>query len=238
MLKRILDSPLTGALAAIVSALWEGFWLIGPPLGLTKSDSRSYLAFGLLALLLSGGQSFYALKRENKELRDKVFSAPQLAAQGISSTATNVGAEFHHIKIANLPKGSLGRQTAEKVAGTVEICDENGKSLALRRIHRWAGSPQVPGFPYVADLQLPIDIEPNGISHPLDVVLKFDGDLDFFTHNNESVAKYGYRDPNYQFPPGTYIASISVSGKNVVAQFRCRIINRGRNTKLDVQLLD
>src|SRR2546430_8209812 len=101
MLKRIINSPWSGAMVALASAIWQGFWLVGPPLGLTKSDERWYLALGLFALLLSGGQAFYVLKREIKKLKELIHSAPNLVARGISSSLTNVGAEFYHMKIAN-----------------------------------------------------------------------------------------------------------------------------------------
>jgi len=85
-------------------------------------------------------------------------------------------------------------------------------------------------------LQLPIDIDANGIEHSLDIVHKFDGDSDFFTHNNESVARYGYKDPNYKFGPGTYLANVDIKGKNIAATFRCKIVNLGANNKLDVSV--
>lgn len=235
MFKTILNSPWSGAVGALMSALWEGFWLT--PIGLSGSDVKWYLALGLFAMLLSGGQAFYILKKKNTALEDKINSAPNLVACRTSDARTNVGADFYHLKIANDPTGTLNRQTAEKVVGTVQICDQYGQPLAPARVHRWAASPYIPGFPNASDLQLPIDIDANGIEHSFDVVLKFEEESEFFTHNNESVARYGYKDPNYKFGPGTYIANIDIKGKNIAAKFRCKIVNLGANSKLDVSVL-
>ena len=186
----------------------------------------------VLSLLL-----FVALYKLQEQIDAEHDSAPNLVVRVSSPLRTNVGADFYHLNIANVPKGIFARQTAEKVAGTVEICAEDGQPLRPPRVHRWAASPQIPGLPQVADLQLPIDIDPNGVEHRLDIVLKFDGDSDFYTHNNESVAKYGFKDPEYRFGPGPYIANIRIQGKNAAARFSCRIVNSGANSKLSITLI-
>jgi hypothetical protein len=66
MLKQLLDSPWTGAVIVLLSFVWEGFWLIGPPLG---SDRKTYLLWGLVALMVSAAQAFFVLTRENRGLK-------------------------------------------------------------------------------------------------------------------------------------------------------------------------
>ena len=107
---RLLKSPWTGAVGAIASAIWEGFWLLGAPIGLTKSDVRWYLAIGVFTMLLAGGQSFYVLKKRIAELESILDAFPKLIARGTSYLRTNVGADFHHLKIANDPTGTKHRQ--------------------------------------------------------------------------------------------------------------------------------
>jgi hypothetical protein len=68
MLRRILDSPWAGAVGAIGAFLWEGFWLMGPPIGLTARERTPYLVWGLAALGICAYQSFAALLRENDRL--------------------------------------------------------------------------------------------------------------------------------------------------------------------------
>jgi len=224
-------------MVAVVSVFWQAFWLVGPPLGITSNEKKWYLAIGLFCLLISGGQAFYLLTKENRALKDVIHSAPQLVARGVTFGRTNIGADFYHLKIINDPKGALHRETAEKVAGTVQICDEKGTPLVPARLHRWAASPFIPGRPHQSDLQLPIDIDANGVEHSFDIAHKFDADSAFYTHNNESVAKYGYRDPNYGFEPGTYIVNVDIKGKNTAAAFKCKITNCGVNEKLQIELI-
>jgi hypothetical protein len=102
----------------------------------------------VLSLLL-----FVAVYKLQNQIDVEHDSAHNLVARISSPIRTNVGADFYHLNIANAPKGILARQTADKVAGTVQICDEDGQPLMPARIHRWAASPQIPGLPQVADLQ-------------------------------------------------------------------------------------
>jgi hypothetical protein len=186
----------------------------------------SCAAFGLLALF-----GAYRLQMQVDSEHD---SMPRLVQCGTSDMRTNVGADFYHLRVANEPKGIAGRETAKRLAGTVQICDENEIPLGPERIHRWAASAQIPGYPSKADLDLAIDIDPNGIPHLFDIALKFQEDAEFYTHNNQSVAQQGYRDPQFRFGPGTYIAVIKIKGSNANATFRCRIVNPGMNRKLTV----
>jgi hypothetical protein len=237
-LRKLWESPWSGAMGAIAFILWEAFWLVGPPIGLTKSDARPYLVFGLSAIFVAGAQAFYALIQINRNLEKQLAAAPRLVEKGTSEIRSNIQADFHYLRVANDPEGSQQRETAKKVAGTVSIFDNLGKLLAPARVHRWAASPQIPGYPATADLQLPIDIDANGIGHPLDVAHKWENEADFYTHNNESVAKHGFKDPNYKFGPGKYTAEIELKGMNTKAVIACQIVNRGPNTKLEITAIN
>ena len=211
-------------LAPLLATAWSYVWTLSK--GLCVSGAI------FVALLI------IACFRLQSRIDEDHNSAPNLIARGTSYLITNVGADFYHLRIANDPVGILDRQTAQRLAGTVQICDAGGKPMVPARVHRWAASPQNIPLPQVADSQLPIDIEPNGMEHLFDVALKFEGDSAFFTHNNESVSKYGYRDPSYGFEPGIYIAVISIQGLNTRATFRCKIVNLGAAHKLDVQVME
>jgi hypothetical protein len=67
-----MDSPWAGAAISMVLVVWEGFWIIGPPLGLTSHDRNAYLCWGLVGLVISGCQAFSALLRENSSLKNKL----------------------------------------------------------------------------------------------------------------------------------------------------------------------
>src|ERR1700737_848267 len=68
MRRRLRESPWVGAVGAIASFAWEGFWLIGPPLGYSVSDRKWYLFWGLVALAISNFQAFFVLLKQNKQL--------------------------------------------------------------------------------------------------------------------------------------------------------------------------
>lgn len=192
----------------------------------TQGVIASSLIFAVMATI-----GAYRLQKKSDDDHDSI---PHLVAKGTSDLHTNVGADFYHLQIANEPRGVLDRKTAEKLAGTVQICDEGGTPLAPARIHRWAASAQIPGYPSKADLELAIDIDPNSIPHLFDIALKYQGEADFYTHNNQSVAQHGYRDPHFRFGPGKYIAVIDITGRNASARFRYRIVNSGVNSKLSL----
>jgi hypothetical protein len=59
MLQRFRNSPWVGAVVAMCAILWEGFWLIGPPLGIVKAERPLYLFWGVVALSVAAFQSFY-----------------------------------------------------------------------------------------------------------------------------------------------------------------------------------
>ena len=69
MFNRIAKSHWTGAVIALCFVVWNGFWLVGPAIGLTRADRPWYLFWGLTALVVAGFQSFFILIRENKRLQ-------------------------------------------------------------------------------------------------------------------------------------------------------------------------
>jgi hypothetical protein len=73
MFKGIVASPWTGAVTSLCSIVWEGFWLIGPPIGIGRNDRKPYLLWGLAALSIAGFQAFYTLLRENRRLKEKLI---------------------------------------------------------------------------------------------------------------------------------------------------------------------
>jgi len=69
MFNMLINSPWTGAVLATLFVVWDGFWLIGPAIGLTKADRPWYLLWGLIAIWIAGFQSFFVLIRDNKRLQ-------------------------------------------------------------------------------------------------------------------------------------------------------------------------
>jgi hypothetical protein len=145
---------------------------------------------------------------------------------------------FYHLRIANEPKGRTSRQTARKVAGRAAILFSDGTEACAGKLHRWEhtfGPAEVGKF---ADLYQATDIPPNGVEVSLDIAMKYDEDECFYTPTNETATMFpDFRDTRYKFAPGVYLATIRLSGENVDTSLRCRIVNRGKNEKLEVTFL-
>jgi hypothetical protein len=92
MRRRLRESPWVGAVGAIASFVWEGFWLIGPPVGYSISDRKWYLFWGLVALAISNFQAFFVLLKQNKHL-----SAALDEKQKIRQTKEAVGKLLLHV---------------------------------------------------------------------------------------------------------------------------------------------
>jgi hypothetical protein len=147
---------------------------------------------------------------------------------------------FYHLKIVNEPTNAINRKVAEKVAARVQMFNENGTPAATERLHRWEDSPSPAEAGKAADRLLPLDISPSGVEYKLDIAMKYDEDDAFHTPNNETVLKGSpdWREEEFKFPPGTYIAEIHFRGANVVTDLKCQIVNRGKGAKLEITPLD
>lgn len=75
-IRKVAQSPWTGAIGALLSIGWEAFWLIGPPIGIDNANRRSYLVWGLLALAITAVQTFTVQRLRIREL--EVAMAPKL----------------------------------------------------------------------------------------------------------------------------------------------------------------
>jgi hypothetical protein len=143
---------------------------------------------------------------------------------------------FYHLKIANEPTGETDRKVAEKVAARVQIFHQNGTPAANERLHRWEDSPGPAEAGKMADRLLPLDISPSGVEYNLDIAMKYDEDESFYTPNNETVmtGSPDWREEDFKFPPGTYVARIQLRGANVATNLAYQIVNKGKGAKLEI----
>lgn len=142
---------------------------------------------------------------------------------------------FYHLRIANEPKGKASRQSARKVAGTVRILFSDGNEACAGKLHKWEHTFGPAELGKFADLHQAIDIPPSGIEVNLDIGMKYDEDDCFYTPTNETATIHkDFRDARYKFCPGVYFASVRLAGENVETSLRCRIVNKGKNEKLEV----
>jgi hypothetical protein len=194
-------------------------------------QQRAASAVGGAPRLLCKGVS--SIKGAITVYEDDMTSSP------LVSTARVVGRPFfYHLKIANEPTGTIERKVAKKVAGRVQMFHENGTPAARERLHRWENSPGPREVGKSADQLVAIDIPPNGIECNLDIAMKYESEDSFYTPNNETAMRIadapGWREEDFKFPPGIYIAKVHLSGINVVTDLRCQIVNKGVGSKLEI----
>lgn len=194
--------------------------------------------------------------RHTQALQAKLDGMPRLAYKGISfhdnsiATAELSGSPlvptgrmivigrptFYHVRIANEPTGIVNRAIAQQVAARVQMFHENGTAAAAERLHRWEDSPEVQQVQKQADRLLPLDIPPSGVEYKLDIAMKYDGDDCFYTPNNETVinGSRDWREHDFAFPPGVYLARVHLQGANVSTEMRFQIVNKGKGPKLEI----
>lgn len=242
-----------GALIAAILhgfAVVRGLWLLAVVL----------LSAALIFLALQELQQRFPalLKVEGKE-DEANECAPKLVCRGVSFhkqpiveysteltgspvvptlTSRIVGIpDFYHLEICNEPMGKTNRKVAEKVAATVLMLHENGTPAAVERLHRWEHSLEPIQAGKAADQSLPVDILPSGIHCNLDIAMKYDQDDAFYTPNNDTAMPgkpRDWREEEFKFPPGTYIAEIHFRGVNVVSNMKYQIVNKGKGSKLEI----
>lgn len=220
--------------APLLHTVWTDVWAVRT--GLQVS------AVILIALLV---RACFRLQTVNDEIMD---GRPKLIAKGLSfvddqpivnmRTGQIIGKPvFYHLKIENAPTGMVDRHTARKVAGTVVLSNEAGTVVCERKLHRWEQQPSPAEAGKSADLLQALDIPPSGIECKLDIAMKYVDEADFYTPTNQSVQYQGYRDPRYRFGPGVYIAAVRLSGENISTDVRCKIVNKGKGSNLEIGLL-
>lgn len=217
------------------------------------TSTRARFEIALLAALIAILAAAYRIQ---KALDDTLTGLPKLVCKRVThrpspiirrsvdttSSPVTVRQEivgmpvFYHLNIANEPTGMSDRRTAEKVAGRVQIFHEAGEPAANERLHRWADSPGPgdPGAGKQADRLLPLDIPPSGVEYKFDIAMKYDDDDAFYTPNNETVlaGSLDWREDDFKFPPGNYVANVRLQGPNVVTLMRFRIVNKGSGSRL------
>jgi hypothetical protein len=186
----------------------------------------------------------YRIQKELDEIRD---ATPKLVAKGISHRDATIHdgrgtvfgtPTFYHLKIANEPTGTVDRKNAENVAARVGLLSMSRKFISSDRLHRWAHAPGPMEAGKSADYFQGLNIGPNGIEYLLDLAMKYDGDEEFYTATNDTATKYlDFRDKEFKFGKGEYIASVRLAGTNVLTTIECRIVNLGKGKKLHIEVL-
>ena len=94
----------TGVTGALISVLWEAFWLVGPPVGVDPASRSSYLWWGAVALVVAVVQALTILIRENVSLKaafDAKFEIVFLPADDEDASQP-----YLHVREWNKPSGA------------------------------------------------------------------------------------------------------------------------------------
>lgn len=218
MLRKIFGSPLVGAVGAVISWIWEGACLIGPPIGIGPADKKSYIAWGLLALLVCNVQAFAALLYRNQELnrrlqdieKAKPAIKPKLPGsvhelpvfhgfQDQSGNRIFTGiVPFLRITFWNDPAMSLPQTMAKGVRAFVSFFPSTYSVSSMRMDGRWVETDQPSGYsPFVSKAHLLETTFGIGESKTVDIAYISGIDDRCYAWNNDNYQYPDFRDPNH-----------------------------------------
>jgi hypothetical protein len=113
-LKKSFPKPvLYGVGLAIASTCWEGFWMLGPPVGLDPSTQRQFLIWGLLSLFVSFILTFGAQQKQIVEYQSQLEPKATLVFDALDDKFVQRG------------------QVVREIEGGTRPCDEYRYSLGV-----------------------------------------------------------------------------------------------------------
>jgi hypothetical protein len=126
---------------------------------------------------------------------------------------------------------------AENVVATVTFFDERGRGV-LSIPGRWAETPQPPEKQRIGlDLQhRGIDVHPNAVAHPLDIVMKYLPDDSCYAYNNDNgTYAADARFPKHELRGEWFRVRVTLRGNNLKEQYgEFTLHNPGRDLKLEL----
>lgn len=142
---------------------------------------------------------------------------------------------FARVQFANNSLSQTQMVEASKVVGHISIYEQTGQHL-YDMIGRWAETKEVAtgGRPIEIDS---LDIPANGRPYPMDIVMKYPEDEEFYGYNNDNprLAPIDWRDSQKQLPAGTYSVRVRLRGNNVDKEFWFDLINKGRGENVELK---
>ena len=106
---------------------------------------------------------------------------------------------FARVRIANDPGESVG-ECARRVVAMITFLDDAGSTIFGPMTGRWAETPQraETGRLGLTLDESQIDIDANGLPHPLDVAMKVPGEKGFYAFNHENSSAADLRLPPHR----------------------------------------
>jgi hypothetical protein len=138
-------------------------------------------------------------------------------AQGRLSTADGVPVVYLFARIGiknNPPAGSKGLK-AEKVAAFVTF-ERDGAPVVSDMVGRWSETDQraETGRLGISLESAQLDIEPNGLRHPLDIAMKDPDDSSCYAYNEDNSSGVGLRLPSRELVGEEFTVHVQLRGSN------------------------
>lgn len=237
MLKQILQSPFAGAIGVVASWIWEAFWLIGPPVGLSQSNKKSYLCWGLVAMLVCGAQAFAAqaskisnLSRRLREIDEaKPRIRPKLPGAVGSIPVDHVfrndrgevvfsqTVPFLQIKFWNDPIHPYPRAVAKGVRAYVQFYHIGHEAAPVLTIPgRWSESTQPPGLPPLLEKEHLYETTFGfGQVRTVDIAFIDLSTGNCYAWNNDNYGHPRFANPRHLLQAASYVVHIRLRGEFV-----------------------
>lgn len=170
-----------------------------------------------------------------------------LAAQSLSAIGPSPGSRspstsnFVRVQIANDPPAGLRGQRAERVAAHITFAKPDGSVLIDRMLGRWAETPQQieTGRLGLSLEEAQLDIDPNGVPHPLDVAMKQPADMDCFAFNFENSQAADLRLEKQRLHGRELLVKIVLRGANTPAVMGEYVLkNHGADRSIELFSVD
>jgi hypothetical protein len=136
----------------------------------------------------------------------------------------NVQHEFVRVNVANDPPAGAVGAAAEKVVARITFTADDGSMPVHEMLGRWAETPQrmETGRVGISLEEVQLDIEPNGLPHPIDIAMRKPGETSCWAFNDENSTALDLQLPTHELIQPRYLVRVSVRGSNtetVAAEF-------------------
>lgn len=232
MFKKLLKSPWTGTVFAVGSVVWEAALLLGAPIGLSEKDRRSYLVYGLGALLICMGQAFYALISERNQLSRRLTeieeATPLIRPKAPGAVhciqvwqGPNIRVPFLRVRFWNDPPASHPKAVGKGVRAFVRFFPSGHGVSSLEIPGRWSESDQPDVTkPHISTAPLEETTFGFGESKTVDIAYISSVDGGCYAWNNENYKYPQFQNPSHLLNELGYTVDVLLRGEMLDATFR------------------
>jgi hypothetical protein len=124
--------------------------------------------------------------------------------------------DFVRVNVTNDPPPGVVGATAEKVVARITFTADDGSVPVHEMLGRWAETPQrmETGRVGISYEEVQLNIEPNGLPHPIDIAMRKPGETSCWAFNDDNSAALSLRLPRHELLQTRYRVRVSVRGSN------------------------